>query len=270
MGARRGLVAIAAGTAVAVAGAAQPRALAVYAAGSLRPPLVEIGRMFEARHPGVAVVYTFGASGLLKDRLLQGDAADVFASANLEHPEALARAGRAGPVERFARNGLCALVRPGIDVTTETLVDRMLDPAVRLGTSTPRADPSGDYAFELFARVEAAGRPGAREQLARKALQLTGGPQAPPPVDGQGRSVYTTLVASGQADVFLTYCTNAALAVREEPTLRRVDVPAGIQVAATYGVAPIAGASPDARAFVEFLLSPDAQRVLAAHGFLPP
>jgi ABC-type molybdate transport system substrate-binding protein len=254
----------------AMVDAANQRVLNVYAAGSLRVPLLEIGRAFEARHPEVTVRDTFGASGLLKDRLMGGERADVFASANLEHPEALAAAGRAGPVQRFARNGMCALVRPGLDVTTETLVDRMLDPAVRLGTSTPRADPSGDYAWALFARVEQSGHPGARERLAAKALQLTGGPDAPPATDAQGRSVYTTLVAGGQADLFLTYCTNTALAVREDPTLRRVDVPAAIQVAASYGVAVLAGAGPDARDFVAFLLSQDGQRVLAAHGFQPP
>jgi len=264
------MVAMAVIGAVAGARAAEPGVLSVYAAGSLRAPLVEIGRAYEARHPGRSVRFTFGASGLLKDRLLAGEAADVFASANLEHPDALARAGRSGPVERFARNGLCALVRPGIEVTSDTLVDRMLDPSVRLGTSTPRADPAGDYAFELFARAERAGRSGARERLAAKALQLTGGPDAPPPTDARGRSVYTTLVADGAADVFLTYCTNVALAVREEPSLRRVDVPAAIQVSTSYGVAVLASASPDGRAFVDFLLSPDAQRVLAAYGFEAP
>ncbi|MEJ2376396.1 MAG: hypothetical protein P8Y53_23280 [Pseudolabrys sp.] len=45
---------------------------------------------------------------------------------------------------RIARNRLCALVRPGLDVTSTTLFDAMLDPAVRLATSMPTADPSGD------------------------------------------------------------------------------------------------------------------------------
>jgi ABC-type molybdate transport system substrate-binding protein len=254
----------------AMVGAAEQRVLKVYAAGSLRASLLEIGHAFEARHPDVRVSHTFGASGLLKERLMGGEHADVFASANLEHPEALAAAGRAGPVQRFARNGMCALVRRGLGVTTETLVDRMLDPAVRLGTSTPRADPLGDYAWELFARVEQAGHPGALDRLAAKALQLTGGPNSPPPADAQGRSIYAALVAGGQADVFLTYCTNAALAVREDPKLRRVDVPPAIQVGASYGATVLVSAGPDARDFVAFLLSPEAQRVLAAHGFQAP
>jgi ABC-type molybdate transport system substrate-binding protein len=43
---------------------------------------------------------------------------------------------------------------------------------VRVGTSTPVADPSGDYAFALFRRAEELA-PGARAKLESKALQLT-------------------------------------------------------------------------------------------------
>lgn len=53
----------------------------------------------------------------------------------------------------FARNRLCALAAPGVEVTTETLLDRMPEPGVKLGTSTPKADPSGDYAWQVFARI---------------------------------------------------------------------------------------------------------------------
>src|SRR5215468_7962418 len=79
------------------------------------------------------------------------------------------------PVRVFARNELCALVREGLTVSSETLLDVLLDPKVRLGTSTPKADPSGDYAFALFAKAEAL-KPGAKAALEAKALQLTGGP----------------------------------------------------------------------------------------------
>ena len=114
----------------------------------------------------------------------------------------------------FARNRLCALVKPGLAVTPETLLERMLDPAVKLGTSTPKADPSGDYAFEVFAKADAL-KAGANDALAKKALQLTGGPNSPPPP--KDRSVYGKVVADGQADIFLTYCTNAIVAQRENP-----------------------------------------------------
>ena len=58
----------------------------------------------------------YGASGMLKDEIAGGARAEVFASANMEHPQALASAGKSGPVVLFARNRLCALVRPGLAV----------------------------------------------------------------------------------------------------------------------------------------------------------
>ena len=50
----------------------------------------------------------------------------MFASANMTHPESLAKAGKSGPVVLFARNRLCALVQPGLAVTPATLLEQML------------------------------------------------------------------------------------------------------------------------------------------------
>ena len=66
----------------------------------------------------------------------------------------MGRAGRA-----VARNQLCALARPDVKASPANLLDLLLDPAVRLGTSTPKADPSGDYAWQLFEKAETL-RPG--------------------------------------------------------------------------------------------------------------
>jgi len=242
--------------------------LEVFAAGSLREALTEVARAFEQAEPGVSVRFSFGASGLLKDRLVNGERADVFASANLEHPQALHDAGRAGPVRRFAQNRLCALAPQTLDLTPDNLVDRLLDPAIKLGTSTPKADPSGDYAWKMFERVEQHGRPGAFKLLSGKALQLTGGPTSPAPP--AGKSIYGVLVAQGQADVFITYCTGAAAAVREQPQLKIVAIPAAVNVAASYGMTALTGASPVAGRFIDFVLGPSGQALLARTGFAPP
>jgi len=241
--------------------------LAVFAAGSLRGPLTEIAQAFEAAHAGQRVALTFGASGLLKDRIAGGEHADVFASANMEHPRALATAGKAAPATRFARNALCALAAPGIAVTSDTLVERMLDPGVKVGTSTPKADPSGDYAWMMFERIEEAGRPGAFKTLSEKARQLTGGPNSPPAPTG--RNLYGALVSGGQADIFITYCTNAKVAAAEVPTLQVVAVPARINVSADYGVTRTLDAVPRAADFIDFLLGREGQSILARHGFSP-
>src|SRR6516165_12114847 len=126
---------------------------------SLRAALTDESNAFRALS-GVAVQGKYGPSGILKDEIARGAKADVFASANMTHPQTLAETGKSGPVVLFARNRLCALVRPGLPITTANLLDRMLDLNVRLGTSTPKADPSGDYALEVFDKAEVL-RPGA-------------------------------------------------------------------------------------------------------------
>jgi len=169
----------------------------LHAAGSLRDALNKVAAAFE-KSTGIEVAATYGASGTLREQIERGALAQVFASANMEHPLALAQAGHSGPVTLFARNRLCALARPGLTVTPATMLDRMLDPQVKLGTSTPRADPSGDYAWEVFRKADAI-REGAFATLSRKALQLTGSPISPAaPV---GRNLYGTLVAQGRADL---------------------------------------------------------------------
>jgi molybdate transport system substrate-binding protein len=228
--------------------------------------LTDAAGAFEAAS-GNKVQSKYGASGTLKNEIAGGARAEVFASANMEHPQALARAGKSGPVVLFARNRLCALVRPGLAVTPATLLARMLAPGVKLGTSTPRADPSGDYAWEVFRKAEKVER-GAFDTLEKKALQLTGSPTsatAPP-----GRALYGMLVAQGQADIVLTYCTNAREALAQNPTQQIVDLPDALAVGAGYGLTVMNGASPQAYAFAMFILSADGQRALANAGFAAP
>ena len=180
----------------------------LFAAGSLKAALSDVTTAFQEAS-NTAIASEFGASGLLREKIENGAEADVFASANMAHPQALAKAGRGGAVTRFAGNLLCALARPGLDVTTATLLDVMLRDDVKLGTSTPGADPSGDYAFALFAKAEQM-KPGAQAALERKALTLTGGKDSARPPEG--RNAYAWVVDGGQADIFLTYCTNVVLA----------------------------------------------------------
>lgn len=246
--------------------AAGDDAVLLYAAGSLRDALTEVAARFEAAS-GSKVQAKFGASGLLRDEIVAGAKAEVFASANLEHPQALAQMKRSNPVVLFARNKLCALVRPGLAVTPASLLDRMLDPQIKLGTSTPKADPSGDYAWEVFKKAEQI-KPGAYAMLDKKALQLVGGPASPPPP--AGRNAYGALMARGTADIFLTYSTNAMAAQKENPGLQIVPLPDALAVGADYGLTVMNDASPAAHRFALFILSGDGQKILAQHGFAAP
>lgn len=238
----------------------------VYAAGSLRDALIEIARDHEAR-TGQKVVLTFAASGLLRERIEQGAPAQVFASADTKHPQRLANQGQWQAPVVFTRNTLCALAQGTVAVTSDTLLGTMLQPQVRLGISTPKVDPAGDYAWALFQKAEAL-QPGATARLEAKALQLTGGAnsaQAP-----AGRNTYAWVMEQNRADVFLTYCTNAVAARAEVPSLQVVAVPEALQVGAAYGLTVRAGAPAQAQAFAQAVLQPPAQAVLRRLGFAAP
>ena len=116
-------------------------------------------------------------------------------------------------------------VRPGPAGTRgfeRHALDALLRPDLRVGTSTPKADPSGDYAWALFEKAEKL-RPGSFALLSGKALQLTGGAQSEKAPEGTNQ--YGWVMAGKKADLFLTYCTNAVLARKEVPALRIVRVP---------------------------------------------
>src|SRR5690606_3129619 len=74
----------------------------LHAAGSLKAALGEVAANFE-KATGHKVVTAFGPSGLLRERIEKGEPAEVFASANMKHPQVLEKAGKAGPVRMFAR-----------------------------------------------------------------------------------------------------------------------------------------------------------------------
>ncbi len=228
--------------------------VSLHAAGSLRTALGEVSP-------------SFGPSGLMRERIEGGETAHVFASASMRHPRTLQAAGRGGPVALFARNRLCALAQPEMEVTSATLPDTMLAEGIRLGTSTPGADPSGDYAWQLFDRAEGI-RAGAAEALKAKALRLTGGPDSPSPP--AGRNTYGWVMGEDRADLFLTCCTNAVLARREVEDLQIVPIPSELSVGADSGLIVVDGAPPEAWRLALHILSPDGQATLASHGFEAP
>jgi len=144
------------------------------------------------------------------------------------------------------------------------MLDKLLDPGVRVATSTPKADPSGDYTWAMFERADKI-KPGAFKTLSAKAMQLVGGPNSPPaPKD---RTAYGKFMEDRVADVFIAYCTNGVLAQREVPRLVTVQLPDNLSVTATYGMALLRGAQPAASGLADFLVSGEGQKILAGHGF---
>jgi len=246
--------------------AAPSNTVALYAAGSLREALTQIAGDYQAV-TGVTVNLSFGASGLLRERIEQGEAAQMFFSADTEHPARLARSGQWQAPVLVVRNSLCALTGAHVSANSESLLETLLNPAVRVGTSTPLADPSGDYAWELFRKAEQI-KTGAYALLDAKALKLTGAADSAQPPAGRG--VYGWLMEQGRADVFLTYCTNAMAAQREVPALKVVALPPVLTVGAAYGLTVRDDAPEAAKQFARHLQSAPAQTVFQRFGFGRP
>jgi ABC-type molybdate transport system substrate-binding protein len=235
------------------------RPVRIYAAGSLKAAFSEIAAELTAIG-GARIHLTFGAAGLLKDRIAGGEVCDLFASANTAHPRALAH-GR--PVTVFARNRICAIAAARLGATADNLLQLMLHPSVRVGMSTPGADPSGDYALGVFRKADDLA-PGAGALLAAKALALTGAPAGSKPKSA--RSVYSEIMASAAADIFLTYVTNARIVLREVAEVSIVELPAELAISAEYGLISLSERRESTQT-VTYILSRQGQDVLARHGF---
>lgn len=235
----------------------------IYAAGSLRDSLGDIIEQFSGR-TGIAFNAVYGPSGKLRHDIESGQRPDVFASASTEHTDALFREGLLRNSVVFAHNTMCLLAAPGVDIEQGELLARMLDPAMRLGTSTPQMDPAGDYTWVLFGNAEKL-QAGAFKQLDQKALKLVGDPAAPPEAV---RSI-PELLRDGQVDLFVTYCSYAQKTARQVPGVTWRKFPEALNVEASYGIGAVSFADNRSEHLIRFILGAEGQRILAKHGFEP-
>ncbi|HXC14353.1 MAG TPA: substrate-binding domain-containing protein [Stellaceae bacterium] len=237
----------------------------VLAAGSLREVMAAIGDRYQ-QQTATAISGAFGPSGLLRERIEKGEHADLFASADMGQPLQLQSEGRAVRVVMFTRNKLCGFATQKVGLTTANFVDGLLDPAVKLGTSTPKADPGGDYTWAMFHRIDAL-RPGSYAILDKKAQQVVGGPTNNAPVGGKGPVV--AAFANGRIDIFIGYCSGAKRLQSQMPELQAAEVSHAIATGPEYGLAVLKGADPRTPDLALFMLSPDGQQIFAQHGFSP-
>src|SRR5215468_7064038 len=119
---------------IGVTSSASAADIKVFATGSLKDAFTAIFADF-GKHHGSGFAPEWGPSGSLRERLQKGEAFDVFASAALPHAQALTDAGVSGPSIMFARNALCAVTMASRLLEPGTLIDTLLDPAIRFGTS---------------------------------------------------------------------------------------------------------------------------------------
>lgn len=235
----------------------------IFAAGSLTVPLKQAIKAAGLDGSQIADP-VFGPSGGLRERIEKGEAADLFLSADTGHPHTLAMERPQALRIPFARNNLCLFSRESVGLTSANALETMLDPKIRLATSTPVVDPGGDYAFAVFKRTERI-RSGAEAVLSQKALTLVGGPAAMTPLPGH--SPAASIFLADKADVLLVYCSGQQRTLREVPGLKVSRLPPEIDIVATYGMALLTD-NPSAARLALFLLSDKGQDILAENGLM--
>jgi molybdate transport system substrate-binding protein len=257
------LALVAPGTVTPAGAAGAADTVEIFSAGSLR---TAVEALVKRAAPDIEIKPTFGGSGLLRERIESGEHPDLFLSADMGSPRKLAQAGRTVlPVVAFARNRMCLVARKSTAVTPENLIDRMLASDLRLRTSTPVADPAGDYAMAIFDRIDAE-RPGAGRILRDKALRALEAAKALPPVTGL--SGVASLFRDGRIDLMVIYCSAAADLQKEVADLTALPFPPGLEPGPVYGMA-VLSARPAALRVALLLLSEDGQAILTQAGLLP-
>ncbi|WP_210203286.1 extracellular solute-binding protein [Labrys okinawensis] len=247
-------------------GAAAARAdeVVLYGAGSLRAVLSDIVQDF-SRKSGIKVRTDFGPSGLMREKIEQGDKVDILASADMASPVKLQKDGLASAVVMFTRNRLCAFALPEARLSGANFAERLLDPAVKLGTSTPKADPGGDYTWAMFQLIDKR-NPGAFVKLEAKAKKIVGGSAAPIQA---GEDPIADAFKSGQINVMMGYCSGAAQRKAATPKLDVVEVPEAYETGPEYGLALARTDNAAAVALMLAILSPQGQATFGRYGFAP-
>ena len=218
--------------------------LLVSAAASLTDALAEIEGVFEDANPGVVVVLNLGSSSALREQILEGAPADVFAPANIPNMEQVSEAGEvAGEAEIFVTNSLQIAV--------------------------PEGNPARITGLEDFAREELVIGLCAEDvpcgEFGRQALASAG---VTPSIDTNEPDVRALLtkIEAGEIDAGITYVTDV---ISTGGVVGGLDIPEEDNVVAEYPIAVLAGARnpEEAAAFVEFVLSEEGQAILTGYGF---
>lgn len=243
----------------ALASPARAEDVVLYGAGSLRGAMTEIVSAYTTA-TGHTVRTAFGPAGVMREKIEAGDHVDLFASANMDHAQKLRDDGRAASVTLFARNSLCAVALPDAKLTAENFAKQILEPAVKLGTSTPKADPAGDYTWEMFRRIDKS-QPGAYALLDKKAQKVFGGFAA------TGSDPITGAFAHGDINTLISYCSGASAQARTLPNAQVVVIPTAIAPTPEYGLAILSPANSAATSLAAAILSPTGQAALEKAGF---
>lgn len=221
--------------------------ITVLAAASLTGTFTQIGKDFEAAHPGTKVTFSFGASSTLANQINQGAPADVFASASPTNMQQVSDAGNvSGTPDTFVKNQLVIAVPKGNPKNITSLAD-LTKPGVKV--------------VECAAQVPCGAA--ATKALAAANVKLT-----PASLEADVKSTLAKLTL-GEADAALVYRTDA-LSVADK--VQGVEFPESAQAINSYPIAVLKNSTnaDTAKAFVDFVESAPEIAVLTAAGFQKP
>jgi molybdate transport system substrate-binding protein len=250
MGAARSLAASA--VLFALLGAARAADLTVSAASSLSNAFRELAPAFEAQNPGTRLLFNFAASDTLLAQIAKGAPVDVFAAADQETLDRAEAQTLLVPGSRrnFAGNDLVLVTPLEGGLAVSSLADLEKPSFKRIALGRPEGVPAGRYAKSALevAKLWPVVEPKAIYAInVRQALDYA---------------------ARGEVDAALVYSTDA-LAQKDKVKIVLL-VPTATPI--RYPVAAVSGGSKaaEARKFIDYLLSPAGQTVLARHGFRRP
>jgi molybdate transport system substrate-binding protein len=229
--------------------------LTLAAAANLKAALDVLGPTFEATHPGARLQVSLGSSGSLVAQIQQGAPFDVFLAADAEFPARLLTAGLvAGPSFPYATGRLVLWVRKDLGLAPDRAgLKVLLDPAVkRISIGNPALAPFGRSA-----------------EMALKAAGLYGALE-PKLVFGENIAQAAQYLQTGAAEAGFISSPQAqapalagGLAWLVPQDLYPVQKQCGVILKRT--------AQPTlAAAFKAYLLSPEAQALLARLGYGAP
>jgi molybdate transport system substrate-binding protein len=221
-------------------------AITVLAAASLTEAFTDIGTDFEAKNPSHSVTFSFGSSATLATQIVQGAPADVFAAASPATMKIVSDAGASDAPTNFASNTLQIAV-PKDNPHKITGLHDFADKSKRIAICAPQV-PCGAATIKVFAVAKITPQPDTLEQDVKATLQK---------------------VASDEVDAALVYQTDVIAA---EDRVDGIGFPEAKQAVNTYPIAVLKGSksSAAAKAFVDYVLSPEAQVVLSEAGFAKP
>lgn len=218
----------------------------VFAAASLTEAFTSLGKQFEASHPGVKVVFNFGASSTLAQQINQGAPADVFASASTKNMDQVVSAGGAKDPTSFVKNVMEIAVPPSNPAHVSAVND-LAKPKVKVALCQAQV-PCGATAEKVFDNAKIAVKPVTQEADVKSVLSK---------------------VELGEVDAGVVYVTDVRSAGSK---VRGITIPADVNASTTYPIATLADSHnmSAAQAFVAYVLSSSGESVLTADGFARP